>query len=310
MMALPNLLKEIKIEVTHKCPLACIHCSSDSSPSCNREMDLNSCLNIVQEANDMGVKKIVFSGGEPLIWEGLEKVVQKASQHTNKIIVYTSGNIKDSSTKLYTLKLCGVSKVVFSVFGANSYTHEGITRINGSFNATMKAVSAAVNLGYQTEFHFVPLKINYKNLSEIARLARQMGVSRISLLRFVPQGRGYILRKYALNRIQNIELKQMIVNLRKMGFDIRTGSPFNFLLINDQPSCMAAKDRLIVGPDLRIYPCDAFKQIKAEELVGTLHFSTLTRYSLKECWENSPFLKAVRDYLNKGFAEPCCHLAH
>jgi len=83
-----------------------------------------------------------------------------------------------------------------------------------------------------------------------------------------------------------------------------------FLLLNDQPKCSSGIDRLFIGPDLRIYPCDAFKQIKAEELVGTIKLSQLKDVGLKECWESSPFLEAVREYLTTDFVEPCasCHV--
>lgn len=109
--------------------------------------------------------------------------------------------------------------------------------------------------------------------------------------------------------MQNRKLRQMILKLRKSGLDIRTGSPYNILMLNDQPKCFAAKDRLNIGPDLRIYPCDAFKQIKAEEIVGTLDFSIIKGFSLSECWDKSPFLKAVRDYLTTDFVDPCLSCA-
>ena len=146
---------------------------------------------------------------------------------------------------------------------------------------------------------------NYQDLEAIAHLANKCGVSRISILRFVPQGRGVLIRHRALNRIQNIQLKRNIERLRSKGFDIRTGSPYNFLMLNDQPKCSSAIDRLIIGPDLRIFPCDAFKQIKAEEVVGTLKFSQIKGVGLEECWESSPFLERVREYLTTDFAEPC-----
>ncbi len=54
-----------------------------------------------------------------------------------------------------------------------------------------------------------------------------------------------------------------------------------------------------------MYPCDAFKQIEARDLVGTDEFSRVDRWSLKECWEKSSYLAAVRTYLTSPFAPPC-----
>ena len=124
-------------------------------------------------------------------------------------------------------------------------------------------------------------------------------------MRFVPQGRGILIKNKVLSKIQNIRLKRLIEALRSRGYDIRTGSPYNFLMLNKQPKCASGIDRLIIGPDLRIFPCDAFKQVKAEEIVGKLELSSLATNSFSECWESSPFLEEIRKYLTTDFAEPC-----
>jgi radical SAM protein with 4Fe4S-binding SPASM domain len=136
-------------------------------------------------------------------------------------------------------------------------------------------------------------------------LAHNKGVSQVSILRFVPQGRGESCSALALDRGQNLELKK-IVEQNRIEAKIRAGSPYNFLMINDSPSCRAGTDRLTILPDSTIYPCDAFKQVKAEKIVGTDEFSRLDRWSLRECWEKSPYLRAIREYLKSPFEQPCC----
>jgi radical SAM protein with 4Fe4S-binding SPASM domain len=163
----------------------------------------------------------------------------------------------------------------------------------------------ALSVGLATELHFVPMAGNYRELDGIAQLARQLGASRVSVLRLVLQGRAALVRDRSMNRVQNLELRRKIQDLRKAGHDIRTGSPYNFLMLNATPACCAAIDRLIIGPDLRLYPCDAFKRIGASELVKTDRWSCLTGASLPECWEKSPYLEVVRAYLTTDFKDPC-----
>lgn len=194
---------------------------------------------------------------------------------------------------------------VFSVFGATAEGHEQITRKPGSYQMTRSAISTALECNLEVELHFVPLDWNFAQLSEVAEAANKWGVSRVSVLRFVPQGRGSLISAHVLNRMQNIQLKKTIEELRSQGYCTRTGSPYNFLMLNEQPRCASGIDRLIVGPDLRIYPCDAFKQIRAEELAGTVQFSILENHSLSDCWCNSPYLNAVRRHLSTPFEEPC-----
>jgi len=300
----PFLLKECKIEVTYKCTLQCIHCSSDATPENPIEMKKEKCLKIINEAHELGVEKISFSGGEPLIWNGIEESVSLASGLGIDVIVYSSGNISSQMEKMEALKAYGTKKLVFSIFG-DSKSHKQITRSSNSYENTLNAITAARQAKLDVEFHFVPLAINYGSLKDVLNLAKKMGIQTVSILRFVPQGRGYLIKGYELNRLQNIELKKIIEKARTDGVNVRTGSPYNFLLLNDQPECCSAIDRVIIGPDLRLYPCDAFKQIKAEELVGTLDYSSLQNRTLKECWEKSPFLEAIRKYLTTDFEKPC-----
>jgi len=281
-----------------------VHCSSDASSS-GPEMTEDECLRILDEARQIGVNEVTFSGGEPLIWPALYKAVEFTSRHGLRSIIYTSGNGPDVSCKIQQLKQLGADCCIFSLFGYTDLTHDRITRKRGSFKATLDAIECAHTNKIRSEIHFVPFAENFREIEGIAELAGERGVQQISVLRFVPQGRGYLYRTHRLSKLQNLELKRLILELRKAGCNVRTGSPYNFLLLNKDAQCLSGINRIIVGPDLRIYPCDAFKQIKAEELIGSLAYSCLDNYSLLNCWDSSPFLLAVREYLTTPFVEPC-----
>ena len=303
----PFKLKEFKMEVTYRCDLNCVHCSSDARPSNPLEMSRDDCLRILADAAAMGAQDVAFSGGEPLLWGHIFDAVAAAVTDGLKVTIYTSGNaanFKETAERLHDL---GASKCVFSLFGATALSHERVTRKAGSFERTAAAMQDALAVGLVTELHFVPMSNNHRELVEVALLARKLGASRLSVLRLVPQGRAALLRDRRLNRVQNLDLRRQIQALReKFGADfIRTGSPYNFLMLNDKPGCWAAIDRLIIGPDLRLYPCDAFKRIGASELVKTEEWSCLAGASLPECWRKSPYLEAIRAYLTTEFEAPC-----
>ena len=89
------------------------------------------------------------------------------------------------------------------------------------------------------------------------------------------------------------------------GLKIRTGSPYNFLLLNEKVECLAALSRIVIGPDLHIFPCDAFKGILAKEIVNTEQYSVLSKYSLRQCWKQSHYLKAVRETVCAEYHDQC-----
>ena len=303
----PFTLNEFKIEVTYRCDLNCIHCSSDARSSNSLEMARDDSLRILADGAKMGAQDVALSGGEPLLWPHIEDAVNAAAKHGLKVTVYTSGNANTFKRKASRLHDLGATRFIFSIFGATVATHERVTRKAGSLGRTCTSVSEALAIGLTTELHFVPMVGNYRELGGVVELGRELGVSCVSVLRLVPQGRAALLKDRVLNRIQNLELRHEIVCLRKKYGDdlIRTGSPYNFLMLKKSPACCAAIDRLIIGPDLRLYPCDAFKRIEASELVKTEDWSCLAGASLPECWEKSLYLEAVRTYLTSDFQDPC-----
>ncbi len=286
-------LAELKLEVTHRCPLRCIHCSSKASADNTREMSGAGALKILGEALEMGASQVAFSGGEPLLWPSIQQGIAACSRAGVETAVYTSGNINDPRATMRRLKEAGLARIIFSLHAAEPSLHDQVTRTPGSFRKTLCSIEEAAKAGLKAELHFVPMRINFRQLPKLVDLARDCKLSRLSVLRFVPQGEGESVPGLALSAEENLELREMIRGLRR-AFEIRIGSPYSILFLSDTPRCLAAVGRLSISPDLHIYPCDAFKGIKADDIVGTDAHSRLDRFSLKDCWDYSPYLHAVR----------------
>lgn len=301
----PFHLKEIKLEVTHACLLGCVHCSSMAGNESIRQMAWEDCRRIISEAAEMCVKEIAFSGGEPLLWQHLQKAVAYASERGTTLALYTTGIAPDSFRILEELKGAGLSRVMFSIFGSSQMLHEAITGIHGSYDASLTAVRHCVGLGFDVEFHFVPMTMNYQELRPVVELAQELGVKRVSVLRLVPQGRGATHSNLMLSHEQTRLLRNVIKKLREEEHDIRVGSPYNVLMLKANPDCCAGIDRLTISPDLRISPCDAFKQVSAEMLGTTDEYSTLVGHSLADVWNKSLYLQMIREYLSMPFSTEC-----
>lgn len=76
-------------------------------------------------------------------------------------------------------------------------------------------------------------------------------------------------------------------------------------MLKENPECCAGIDRMTISPDLKISPCDAFKQI-SPELIGVPNtFSNIANHTLAECWNKSPYFQKIREYLTSPFADKC-----
>lgn len=300
-------LREIKLELSYNCNLECVHCSSEGGALKSNTIPYDQVERIINSASNMGVETISISGGEPMLISYLDSLVKLCHRNNIHTKIYSNGTC-DFSTKIELFKQSSV-EIAISLFSNRENRHNQITKCSASFIKTSHNIKLLSSSSIKTEIHFVPLKNNYGDLRNLVIYANTLGVNKVSVLRFVPQGRGAI-NDLNLNKDMYLELKKSILELRKEGHLVRTGSPMNFLFLNKQPTCNSGITRVVIGPDLSIYPCDAFKQIQADKIVGPDEYSNLSIHSLEECWTKSLYLNEIRRYaanISKSSCGKCSH---
>jgi radical SAM protein with 4Fe4S-binding SPASM domain len=288
-------LGEIKIELTQECPLGCIHCSTRSNRSTKSALPAEVVMRLVREAHSMGAKKVAITGGEPLVYAHLLKIIRTASSLPLATSLYTTGiknndldsvNQEDASR----LIVAGLGRIIFSIYAADPGIHESITGFP-SFSPTMRAVEACIQAGLPVEFHFVPLRRNYLEFGAVVRLAGKLGVPKVSALRFVPHGRGAMIRDTEQLTPEDYRVFRNQVEKLRMNspVQVRLGAPMNILGLG-HTCCDAAQETLVVNHRGRVFPCDAFKATDYPDPV----YGSVIENPLAVVWERSGYLDAAR----------------
>lgn len=294
-------LNELTIEITRKCPLGCLICSSDGGESAPNELNLDELKKVVDEAVRLGVKVISLSGGEPLVCSNTFKFIKYVKKKGVKIYLYTCGNIEKSGYlapidegKLYSLKKLSVDKVIYSIQGPNAKIHDMMTAKNGSFDNLITSIIKSKKIGISLELHFVPTALNYTYLPQIIRLAEQLEIIRVSVLRFVPHGRGGLNRQILEITGENIfDFRNILYTLyTSSSIDIRIGSPFNCFQIPNSTFCSAGIDKAVMRPDGLIFPCVSMKRV-----MGDIN-NNIREHSLGDIWNDSDIFKKIRTLLS------------
>jgi radical SAM protein with 4Fe4S-binding SPASM domain len=288
-------LSELKIELTQECPLGCIHCSTRSNRFAKSALPLDVVTRLLHEAHRMGTKKVAITGGEPLVYEGLREVLTTASSLGLGSSLYTTG-IKDNNLNpidrwdASKLTATGLGRVIFSIYAGDPEIHESITGFP-SFAPTVKAVESCIHARLPVEFHFVPLRRNYLQFAAVVHLAERLGIPKVSVLRFVPHGRGAMIGETEQLRAEEYqELRKAVVQLRtRQSVQVRLGAPMNILGLG-HACCDAAQDILVVNHRGRVFPCDAFK---ATDYPDPLYGSVIQN-PLSTVWEKSSYMEAAR----------------
>ena len=199
--------------------------------------------------------------------EQLKQKVQKYYEHYINLEEYTS----ISKAEFEYLKKIGLDKIVFDWQALNEEIDNnlmGRKRIN---THVMTSLIRAKNAGLNVDVHFVPMKPNYKEFSDIIECLEIANVQNISVLNFVPQGRGRKFKDELM--LSKEELKEFaeILNIEKEKFSgkIRIGIPLNSKISH---LCTAGTEKLDIKYDGTVLPCPAFKEISSE---------TMEKYGIK-----------------------------
>ena len=181
-------------EVTRACGLACRHCRASAIDWRDpRELSLVEGKKMIDDVAKMGTPLIVFTGGDPLQREDLEKLIRHAKGvglHVGTIPATTSRLTKK---RLASLKEAGVDQIAFSIDGADAEKHDAFRRVEGAFDKAIEAAAWVRELQIPLQINTVLGSWNYEDFDAIASLVSGLGVVFWEVFFLVPVGRGKIL---------------------------------------------------------------------------------------------------------------------
>ena len=292
------MLKEIKIELTNKCSRNCMHCSSNATNNINnlKELNFEDVCKIIKEAKQIGVQTIVFTGGEPLMYDRLPDLVKLTSKLGMKSTIYTFAYRTDETLNKYkNLINLGLNKIIYSL--ADSLSNE--TDIS-SYDKECFFDKVFENNDAKLGFHYTVSKNSFLKLETILTetintFNNKKYFEKVSLLRFVPHGKGTTdmnLSKEDLLTIKNLYLNSNNKNR------IRLGTPWNILGIENTP-CIIADEIMIIGFDGIAYPCDSIKYFTKLGISGNIKEN-----SLMEMY-NSDYFNNIRKFNTDNSCSSC-----
>ena len=305
-------LFEVTIEVLQRCPNKCIYCSSWSSLDKTEALDFDTVCGIVDDAVELGAEQINVSGGEPFLRTDIISIIDYIKFKGLKVRLYTSGIYYSQGFQSIpdTLLEAIAGRVDTLIFNYETAISDLYAKIMGTVPGNLllieETIKKATNLGITVEAHLVPMKCNYREIPQTLERVYSLGVSKVSLLRFVQQGRSVENIEVAvLAKEEEEALKEMLKALSgKYGEQLRLGKPYRSEKFS---TCRTGTIRLAVRYDGFVFPCGAFKD-------GMMAFKgfapeNIREKSLSEIYRDSKYIKAVREELAKYYegevSEPC-----
>lgn len=294
------MLSEISIEILQRCPNRCIYCSSHSNPQATHIIPFEIIKNVIDDAKSLGCKTVCLSGGEPFLHPHILNIISYIAKLQLTCYVYTSGiymkdEVYSSLPNEYIEAIRGmVDKVIFNVEADSSTLYDQIMGTDvGGFDMMKKSINDCVSSGLVVETHVVPMQVNFKHLKSIFEMCYQLGVSKVSILRLVLQGRA--LENLSLVKLtgeDSWEVTKLIKALKEAyKGKVRIGLPYSDS--NCRIYCKAASDKINVRYDGNVYPCEVFKDDLLSAKLGC-EPDNVWKDSFYNIYQNSPYLNVVR----------------
>ena len=191
---------ELSVELTHKCLLNCIYCSSSADLAKDQNINLDRLQQVIIEAKDkFGVNTISLSGGETFLYPYFSELYDFLTNWDFKVLIYTSGITLNSEGIAIPLSIDflkdlrpqeGNPELFLNVQGHNKALIEEINKVPGSYEVIEESIDNILSVGLYLGAHLVPFRANYEYIPEIFEYCCNKRFNEICFLRFVPQGRG------------------------------------------------------------------------------------------------------------------------
>jgi pyrroloquinoline quinone biosynthesis protein E len=278
-------------ELTYRCPLRCVYCSNPVEVARQgRELDTATWKRVLAEAEELGVVQLHLTGGEPLLRDDLEALVEEARARQLYSNLITSGMPLDFP-RLQGLAALGLDAVQISF---QDVLPEVADRIAGRAALAAKEEAAAWTraLGLPLTVNVVIHRENVARVEEIVALAERLGAHRLELANTQFLGWALHNREALLPDGASLERARLVADAARER--LRGRMEVLFVLPDyhrDRPrACMDGWGRrtIVMSPDGTMLPCHAAHTIRS------LTFENVRERSVSAIWHDSAAFQAFR----------------
>jgi pyrroloquinoline quinone biosynthesis protein E len=280
------------LELTHRCPLQCPYCSNPLElERAKGELSTAEWLRVLDEAAELGILQVHFSGGEPAVRRDLPDLVA----HARRIGLYsnliTSGVTLDQP-RIAQLKEAGLDHVQLSIQDVDHQTAALIANYPGVQGKKLAFARMVKEAGLPLTINAVINRHNITRVERMIDLAVSLGAGRVEVAH--AQYYGWAIRNRAALMPTLAQVQEATRHVESARERLRGQIVIDYVLPDyyaRQPkACMGGWGRqfLNITPSGDVLPCHA-----AQTIPG-LVFDSVRHKPLAEIWTSSPAFERFR----------------
>lgn len=284
--------KVMNIELLTYCPYSCAHCYKANLNNNHYMLSISQCEKIIHEAKQIGIKKILLSGGEPLCYPYLENVISMCHEKSIAVCLSTGG-YGLTLKKMEDLRASGLDVLYVSLNGSTKEVNENI---RDGYDTAINALLLASKCRVTCRINWVAMKSCLNDLKKLMALAENYNVAGIDILKFKPVNKEQ--EKTESLTYQELILLSDIIKTSKV--DIAIESCFAELRhlcgikIKNEilRGCSGGRYSLTYTAKGYFIPCSHMEGMAAQAI------------SIMDYWQNDSSLQA---FVSSDIKSPVCH---
>ena len=292
-------------ELTYQCPLHCVFCYNPTDYTrYQRELTTREWIDVLTQARALGAAQLGFSGGEPLLRDDLEELVQEAHRlgyYTNLI---TSG-VGLTPTRAQKLKDAGLDHVQLSFQDSTKELNDFLSHTK-TFDLKQRVARLIKQHDWPMVMNCVLHRHNLPHVGKIIEMAVALEAEYLELANTQYYGWAWVNRDHLMPTADELRVAEAEVNAFRAEQDAKTeGHKTRVLFVvpdyfEERPkACMNGwgKVFLSIAPDGTAMPCH-----NAGNLPG-LQLPNVRDHQLRDIWHGSGAFNKFRGY--DWMQEPC-----
>lgn len=279
-------LNDLHIRITSSCNFNCQHCYAADWFNEKYELSIEDIKSLVDQAIELGCRKVTFSGGEPLFAQDITEAMGYCLDKNLKVAIETNGVLVDKI--IDGLGEDRIRKVFFAIsYDGNKMRDERFA------NLVKENIIKVANLGCEIKIQTAITKINIDEINDIFQFSKANGIKNRCFLAHSPSGNGKNIPSFEVEEWLTI-LKEVNENYPNVKIELPDIFPGR-----KKRKCGWGVHRCEVMPNGDVTSCAPITYNHREFIAGNIK-----KEMLKNIWANKHFTE-IRKLKQSDFELPC-----
>jgi radical SAM protein with 4Fe4S-binding SPASM domain len=249
------------LALTYRCQNNCGHCYNETKDK--KELTSDQWKEVLSRLWAQGIPHVVFTGGEPTLYQGLEGLIAKSEEFGQVTGLITNGRTLGRPGYLKELVRLGLDHVQITVLSHREDLHDRLAGAKGAWKETIEGLKMALAEDLYVSTNTTILRDNVSDVVETMKFLTGLGVRNIAFNVIIRSGKGE-----SADGITFAETCEVLDRLKTVadesGVNMIWYSPTPYCEFNPIThgfgikQCTACSINMAIEPDGTVLPCQSY----------------------------------------------------